>query len=568
MESFPSPLPVLVKAILHPRFLLQGTFQYLMDWSYTRQWSTLWRVLPAAVIAVIMIALISLGNYQSRAELASHYLKLASEEVEGFSDGLVSDGAAAASVAASQPTVDEAQNQPAGTEDASAEKAMTDRDELLMEQASVSDYGQMLLRRVLQLQDSNQRAKYLVAVEMANGGRLGQARSMMRHLAPAGDQGFAPAHAWLAVDFLNQGDRVLDPQQSSSLLNDLAVATSWSGSGARLTGIYASLLEKSGQVGEALTVLSEAAASSDYLRLMLADMAKRHGRIKTYADITSVSKQKLEAKIRGGERTVEDYISLAQFFLLDGDAEKAHQALERALALDPNRPELKRLRSEAYRLQYLSSMQVKDGQLQARLGLLDAALRVDPSNPKVGEEIAKLQAMGQATSNSLEQALQRQVGNGEATAVAHMFLAERKLRNGEIALAVPHLKIALQQAPGSPTAQNNLALALALTDPSQLEQAMQLSQLAISNAPGNAEYIDTLGQIREISGDLTGAIECYQQAIRLDKDRIQSRQMLAKAFREMGLEEEADLQLQIIDSIQQEKQKSSVQAEQVEKTTN
>ncbi len=88
---------------------------------------------------------------------------------------------------------------------------------------------------------------------------------------------------------------------------------------------------------------------------------------------------------------------------------------------------------------------------------------------------------------------------------------------------------------------NNLALVLSRTD-QQPERAEQLAMAAIASEPRNAHFHDSLGEIRARNGDSIGAIECYEAAIGFDPDANATRKKLADLYRELGMNEMAEVQ--------------------------
>lgn len=539
MRDSSSAFDSLLHYVFRPRLLLQGLMQYAIDWLYTRHWGGVFPLVPVLVLLVVGLSLVTYGNWMSQKELVIQYIDLASAEVEGLKDDSLNGGQGDVNV----PEQSESQ----GGEDDLAGQSASSKVELLKEE-EVSDFGELLLRRILQLESSNPRAKYLVASKIAQSGRMGQARGMLRDLAPEMEKGFPPAHAWLAYDRLRRGD-FKNPQEITTLLNDLAIACQWRGTGPQMIAIYAELLEKNDNVNEALSVLSQAAPGNPQIQLLLVDMARRHGRRKTFDEVSQASKDRLQERFDSGNPTVEDYVNMGNLLLLEGKAVEGRELVLSGLRMDPENETLRRLLSEAYRLEYRASLNLSGNKAQLNFGLLDAALKSDPANPRVGEEIAILLAMGKNASKELESALETQLANGQATALTHILLAEQKLRSGQVDAAIPHLELALLQAPGNPTALNNLALALARTDKGQFARALQLSQQAVALAPSVAEYVDTQGEIRSLMGDHTGAIECYERAIGMDESRTATRRSLAEVYRAIGLPDMAELQLKKIQEL-------------------
>lgn len=79
-----------------------------------------------------------------------------------------------------------------------------------------------------------------------------------------------------------------------------------------------------------------------------------------------------------------------------------------------------------------------------------------------------------------------------------------------------HYRKALEIAPESPIAANNLAWNIAAYDRGNLDEALQLAQTIASRSPGNAGFSDTLGWIYFKKGLYTQAAEQMKKAVALE----------------------------------------------------
>ncbi|MEM8736193.1 MAG: tetratricopeptide repeat protein [Planctomycetota bacterium] len=513
METLPTAWETFFEQIRRPRLLLQGVVEYGSAWVFTRRWLGLLLYLPFLLVFGGACALALLGSWVEPKSLASTYLELAEEEVTS--------------------------SDTAGADDSSKSD-----DLLQMEEEEVTEYGQLLLRRVLQLEPAQNRATFLVANQLGKSGRGGQARRMMRGLAPAEGDGFAPAHAWLAIDQLRRP--ISSAEAKDELTHDLRNAVTWGGAGTGLIAGYSQLLANDGEVGAAHQVLEQAVSSgrpgSERLEAALADLAYRSGRRKTLDETTQKVKNRVRERMENKTATVEDYVALGQIFLFQGEPDKAIEVVRQANKnLGEDNERLRRIASEGWRIKYRESLVESQGQ-SVKLGWLDRALKIDPTNPAISQEIAALIAMGRGASDELVSALNTQIAEGNTTALTHILLADKEILQAEYQKAISHLQIALRQAPRNPTILNNLGLCLALLQNPSFEEAEKRVTQALSVAPENAEYWDSLGEIRRLAGDLPGAVEALERAIGLDPSRVNSREKLADVFTQMGLDDMAKIQ--------------------------
>ncbi len=145
--------------------------------------------------------------------------------------------------------------------------------------------------------------------------------------------------------------------------------------------------------------------------------------------------------------------------------------------------------------------------------------------------------MGVEASSELKSLMQQQLANGQATALAHLILANQEIKAGRMADAIPHLELTVKAAPEHPVALNNLALALALTDSANAKRAEELIDQAVKIDGRNPELFDSQGQIRLIAGRPLDAVDSLEKAIGIDPNRVGTRELVVKAYREAGLED-------------------------------
>lgn len=535
----------IITILSRPRLVLQGTIEYLMAWSFTRSW---WRLLLIHSPWILLVAgatgIVVYGNLIGRSTLVQRYGDWVAEELpealRSADENAAPPQAGDSGAADAESNVDPNADTTSQSADSSPLKEQLDGDTDL-----VTGYGELLLRRLLQLQDSSSRITYLVAAQLAHQNRWAQARQMMRRIAPADGGGFAPAHHWLAADQL-QHRQLQTPKQRAVLIKDLSMATRWSGCHPSLRNLYSQLLESQGDVGQAMSVLEGGGESTLEANLAIARLALDHDQQGRFDRAAQEIKREVQSRVDAETVTSQDWTILANLYLFEKNPAEARLAAMNGLKTDFENSQLRRLVSESYRLEYLQSVQQVDGKIKLNLGLLDAALKSDPTNPNVGMEIARLMAMGEDTNPEFKSALEQQLAAGQATALTHILLANRQLRSGDLQAAVPHLELALRQAPYNPIILNNLALALSRTD-QQSERAEQLATDAVQRAPSNAEFRDTLGEIRARNGDKLGAIESYEAAIGLNPQASSTRKKLADLYRELGMTEMADVQQRELD---------------------
>ncbi len=177
------------------------------------------------------------------------------------------------------------------------------------------------------------------------------------------------------------------------------------------------------------------------------------------------------------------------------------------------------------------------------LQLLDASLQADPTNPNTITEIALLVAEGASATPEMVAALKKGLADGIASTITHMILANTLIEQDNPRQAIFHLEAALSKEPQNAVALNNLALALSMIEPPEIEKALELVDRALAIAGPMADIWDTKGQILMKQGNIPAAIGCFEDAVRLDGTAIESRIQLAAAYEQLGMQDLANQQL-------------------------
>lgn len=407
----------------------------------------------------------------------------------------------------------------------------------------VSAIGKLSARRLLQLNDTHEAAHFLIATDLARAGKVDQARQMMSKVAPADGRGFAPGHAWLAASYLTSGTfDPKDPAARQRIVHHLEQGMRWEGADPRLRTFFAALLEREGRYDRAAEVLSKAVMQDPALVTSLADMVRRYKLGAGFRDVIDTAKKTLESRLEVAKSSIHDQITLAMLALVEDDPNAALRRIDAAAKIDPKDSRLPRLRSEAIRKEYRGTITKKQDGVVVSLELLDAALKADPTNPAIDSEITLLLAQGIGVSEKVHEFLRDKLASGRATALTHLILAIQKVKSGEVAEAIPHLEIGLKLAPGSALILNNLAYALAITQPDQLPRALELISKAVETSSRNPNFLETQGEIFLIADQPLDAIASLEEALTVDADRITTRKLLLTAYEQANLHDLAETQ--------------------------
>lgn len=107
---------------------------------------------------------------------------------------------------------------------------------------------------------------------------------------------------------------------------------------------------------------------------------------------------------------------------------------------------------------------------------------------------------------------------------------------------------ALLLDPRQPSAKNNLAYAILLRK-GDLKEAATLAQEAVTAAPGNSSFQDTLARVHARSGNLEAALTGFQSALRADAGNVEALIGLADTQARAGQRDRATTTLEQIDAM-------------------
>ncbi|MCA9192694.1 MAG: hypothetical protein KDB03_13055 [Planctomycetales bacterium] len=498
--------------------------EFVVSWFTSRRWGAVLALAPFVILSLVMLGMTAYAGLQGNSALLDRYWQLVEKQTELDLDATTSD------------EEDNTANGPAASSTA---------DRQLTTEEDISPFAQLLLKRILEIDDSNIRATYLVASQLATQGRFGQARLLMRKIAPEGIKGFAPAHAWLAADRLMRVPGKLDPAQRSILENDFALAATWNNTSPMLLKYYADFLISEKRIVDAVSILRIAAKKMPELELQIAAVAHEFDRRELFNQTVEQIRLRVNSNVAQGIATALDMSQMASLALLEEKIDEAIRAAQQGLAMKPDAAQtaqLRRLLSSCFIIKYSKS---STDESKRDLSFLDLALRADPTDPKVTEQIALLISQGFGATTEMNAFLEEQLRDGKASAMAHILLANGKLLKQEFESASTHFELALRMAPNSPVVLNNYALCLIRSSPGNpeiLERSESMLARALQIAGANPEMLDSLGEVMLAKQDYVKAIQALEGALQFDTKRANTRRRLVMAYEGAGLPDMAEIQ--------------------------
>ncbi len=521
------------KVVRNPIGVLGGLLDAVRGWKFSRSWRSLLVNLPSAVFVASVYIVYGFSQFHTADGEVQRYL-VESEKV------------------CSTSTLEKACDQliePDFCKELGLAPPQADPKSAIVTSELTKKQVELLCKRILSINADNQTAHYRLGLIYFINGNPQAATDEMRLLAEGKKYDFPQANAWLAKSSISSG-AYLDEKSLAQLIADLEKAVAWKNGDVRLMRVYSRQLEQVGETQKAIVVAQKAAFLKPELNLDLARLYARVGNQKGLSDCAYAVEEYYGRKLNTSEEEDTDRLAIAEVWRLMGKLDKASTVLTEGLFNKPDRTLLARELSEIQLLHYVASIaRQPDGTFRADIALLEKAAETAPDNPNISIEIAKLLPMGIQSTKKLIDILKKQIHQDIVVAQAYMYLAEGYFGSGNIKEAIRNWEVALQKDARNTSAMNNLALALARTNPADLDRPFELLQLALSLAPSKPEILDSLGDVLMIANRPKEAINKYEMTIRQDKSRLSTRKKMVDAYRAIGMEDEAVAQSKVIQSM-------------------
>lgn len=427
-------------------------------------------------------------------------------------------------------------------------------------------YIELLSKRILSIQPSNQVAHYRLGMIYGIRGQSEEALLIMSELA-TGKFGDCPqANAWMAKELLKQKAAGIDVP-ADVLLTILEKAPKWKYVDSRLISYYARTLEDMGETLKAVSVAKQAAATKPELNLELARLYSRIGFQEELKSAANLVEDVFLKRLNSPLEKESDRLAVAEARRMTNRLEQAAEILTEGLLNKSSGPRIKRELSEIQRLIYLKSVsQTEDGAYLASLSLLEKAADTDPSNPNASEEIAKLLPLKIKPTKKLMDMLKKQIDMGITNVSTHILLAEEFFSLGNNKEAIKNWEQALNKDPSHIGAMNDLALCLSKASEKNTDRSLELLNKALSLSTRNPEILDSLGDVLMMAQRPKDAINKYELAIRNDNGRIETRKKLVKAYQANGMDDMAKALTNVIQKMEMEKDNVDEEIKPPEKT--
>ncbi|GAB5406028.1 MAG: hypothetical protein Aurels2KO_42590 [Aureliella sp.] len=491
-----------------PSQLIVGSAGFAYDWLITREWK---RILVAAIPLYVAAAVFGLAFWSSlsnKSELARWYLELGNEEIAEWEDAVA-------------PTDIDSDEDGSGTPEGGSEVAAdANGTSDTLDEPKISPFAETLFRRVQMLRPGD-RSQFFVATSLLQQGAIGQAEQLLVGIAPnEGSAGYAPAHYQLANIYRGR-EREDEAKYRPLRMHHLAQATRWNRLPISSLVEAAEVYANSGKLMQAANFQSIAAERDPAMNVELARLARAMENPKLAERASRTAEEHLTAKVEEDPSDLRARSQLARLYIGLNKFANAEAALFSGVTGDIT-PRFKREQSDFLIVKFQRSVKLRNGKVDFSIGVLEQALKVDPTNPNVANEVARMVRMANATpTDELLDSLRSMLASGQATSTTHSLLAATYLDRGDMKSAIKHLEQVKMLAPKQTQNLNNLAFCLSEVYPERIDEAIELSNRAIELAKDEpktpliqmAEYYDTNALVLSKADKIAGAVSAIESAI-------------------------------------------------------
>ncbi|MFN3192075.1 MAG: hypothetical protein ACE361_16305 [Aureliella sp.] len=400
------------------------------------------------------------------------------------------------------------------------------------------DKARFLGNAIVRLQPDSAPDLFNLAIVEESDGNADESEFLMS--VAAENLKYEQAALWLAS---RSGDRqaidAWDDKQKSDYLKWLKVANESNPESVDTIKALADAQRASGDLGAAYETLLKLEEPDSSIKLLLLLLEKELGypeKARKRA-IESVQQQmQLLADVPG---LVDERILTAKMLVFLEYEERAKNLLLQGLKRRPtgeDRAKLMRATADAFVI--LADKEYKADSsprgLMKRMENLKTAVSADPASPAVIQAVMQA-CLDAAKSDEKQIAILREaIVQGVSADAAHFILGTTALMQGEVEEAKGHLELAAETMPGLPGVLNNLAYAMCQEEDADLDQALQFSEAALRQTPGNAFVLETRGQILVRLERYKEAIPDLEAALENEDLRKLVRPSLAIAYEKIG----------------------------------
>lgn len=379
------------------------------------------------------------------------------------------------------------------------------------------------------------------AIVADKAGDLGVRNTVLARLAPDDRAVHVPAHLWRVVQLLSASP--VTEQAAQMAEQQLRFVLQLAPENVNANSILGELYYQRGFYDAAAVRLAKADRSKTHYLLLHAKSCALTGK---KVDAASSAERVIEltsSQIALTPRELAPRLEKAEAQLLKDQFSESIKTLSDALVLQSDEARIRGALARVYLAWAKYELRKEGPEDKKRLvafQLTAEALRQNPDDPAVFDQLTQLVQLNDTTSEKVREFLRDNIANGRATGMSHMLLGASLLLNGDRTESGFHLEQAFKIMPEAPGVANNLAWYLVFQDPPDTERAMALITKVLEKFPNVPAYVDTRGQIYLRMKEWQKAIDDFQISLTQFSDQPELHKGLAEAYRALGISELAD----------------------------
>ena len=522
-----------------------GFLEAIRGWKFSRNWMSVWLNLPAAVLIATVFAIFSFSNFQTEDGQLQQLLVIGEEKCSTSTLEALCD------------QIDEVEF----TKALGESTIVKSKDAPIQLGPLTLKYVELLSKRVLDIEAADFRGLYRLALVHFLTDQKSLAMTEMNELAAISAGAFPQANAWLARRMVASIES--SPGSAEYLASTKEVkpifekAIEWKNLDPRLMLAYAKILEKGGDLQRAIVVTKRAASVKPEANLDLARLYASAGNADGLRESSYAVEDHYGKRLNTPLEQESDRLAVAEAKRLSNKLLAAIDILKEGLMNKDPKPKLQRELSEVYLQMYRNTIESTEPKSPSEkvtwkvdFDALQKVIDADPTNPNFSLEVARLLPIEVTPTKTLLDSLKKQMQSGVTTSGTYILLAEEQFKQNKVKEAIKFWEIAIKQDPTNYLAINNLALVLAKDQPDNLDRPFQMLNQAVEAQPNNPELYDSLGELYLMAKRPKDAINKLEKAIKLDQNRINTREMLVQAYRDADMEDMAQVQIRVIATIQ------------------
>lgn len=497
-------LTVTWRELINPLHWLVWSVRFSVRWIVSRPYMTLAPAIPAAIVAMILLASILMILRRDQTAIQTKYLdKLRTSIAAGDTE--------VAAVAA---------------------------------------------QRLLAIDPDNMEHQYQLAMLEDELGQTEAARTAILRLAL--EKQYGPAALWMLKFLVYEdvkSDLSSDPNANERLIQRLSwsqeeqdvchqcatVAMTRLPSQRALLAkkMYAGFLAANGLTGDAFRLYEAIAQFDPEVNLVAAQLAAGAEDYLTAQRFAKAAIRHLEPQVIAAPSSVELRLKYCQALVLDERDDEAFNSLMDGVKLTSS-PILKIAAGEAlvFKSERLKRNVGEDETLIQRVPLLRQAVTLAPQSGLVLEAVVRLAIDASEADEQKRNQIRQALLSGVTPVAMHFVEGTVLLMNGDLDQAQHHLELAAKEWDNMPGLLNNLAVTLAESgDESRLPQALRLSDAALKQLPGHPYLLETRGQIYLRMKRYQDAITDLEKTLADANMRPLAHKGLAEAYEALGVED-------------------------------